>query len=348
MKVLKLSWHKIIHWEYWPFWLIYYPLFPAWLFFSLRARSFFFFNAANPTMENGGMAMESKNDIYEMIPEHTIPKTIWIKKGTSKKEILNKIEEKAVSFPFIAKPDIGMKALGVEKVYNAEQLDAYIEKSPENFLVQEFIPYAKEVGIFYVRMPGENKGKITGIVSKEFLTVVGDGNTSILQLIKQNPRSYMQLPELQKKWGVEKLEEILLAGEEFILVPYGSHTRGAKFMDITHLASKELTETIDAICTQIPEFYYGRLDVLYNTIEELADGKNFSIIEINGAGGEPTHIYDPKHSVFFAWKEILRHWNMLNIISIINHRKGHSYLSFKDGRAMLKANSLLEEQLKLV
>lgn len=348
MTVLKLSWHKIIHWEYWPFWLIYYPLFPAWLFFSLRARSFFFFNAANPTMENGGMAMESKNDIYEMIPEHTIPKTIWIKKGTSKKEILNKIEEKAVSFPFIAKPDIGMKALGVEKVYNAEQLDAYIEKSPENFLVQEFIPYAKEVGIFYVRMPGEHKGKITGIVSKEFLTVVGDGKTSILQLIKQNPRSYMQLPELQKKWSVEKLEEILLEGEEFILVPYGSHTRGAKFMDITHLASKELTETIDAICTQIPEFYYGRLDVLYNTIEELADGKNFSIIEINGAGGEPTHIYDPKHSVFFAWKEILRHWNMLNIISIINHRKGHSYLSFKDGRAMLKANSLLEEQLKLV
>ena len=63
MESLRLTWHRITHWEYWPFWVIYYPLFPVWAFFSLRARSFFFFNAANPTMENGGMAMESKNDI---------------------------------------------------------------------------------------------------------------------------------------------------------------------------------------------------------------------------------------------------------------------------------------------
>ena len=78
MVSLRLTWHKIMHWEYWPFWVIYYPLFPVWLFFSLRARSFFFFNAANPTMENGGMAMESKNDIYEMIPQEHIQNTVWI------------------------------------------------------------------------------------------------------------------------------------------------------------------------------------------------------------------------------------------------------------------------------
>ena len=348
MESLRLTWHRITHWEYWPFWLIYYPLFPFWLFFSLRARSFFFFNAANPTMENGGMAMESKNDIYEIIPQEHIPNTVWIQKGTTIADILQRIKTKGITFPFIAKPDIGMKALGVEKIFNESALEAYIEKSPENFLIQEFIPYTKEVGIFYVRMPGEAKGKITGIVSKEFLSVIGDGKSTLLELIKQNPRSHLQLSVLREELGAQLDTAVLTKGEEFILVPYGSHTRGAKFVDYSNYIDDELVLTIDAICTRVPEFYYGRLDVLYNSMEELARGEKFSIIEINGAGAEPTHIYDPKHSVFFAWKEILRHWNLLNKISIINHRKGHPYLSFKDGRAMLKANDELESQLKLI
>jgi hypothetical protein len=36
---------------------------------------------------------------------------------------------------------------------------------------------------------------------------------------------------------------------------------------------------------------------MYN-VEELEQGINFSIVELNGA--EPTHIYDPKHSLFFC------------------------------------------------
>ena len=348
MESLRLTWHRITHWEYWPFWLIYYPLFPFWLFFSIRARSFFFFNAANPTMENGGMAMESKNDIYEIIPQEHIPNTVWIQKGATIADILQRIKIKGITFPFIAKPDIGMKALGVEKIFNESALEAYIEKSPENFLIQEFIPYRKEVGIFYVRMPGEAKGKITGIVSKEFLSVIGDGKSTLVELIKQNPRSHLQLSVLREELGAQLDTAVLTKGEEFILVPYGSHTRGAKFVDYSNYIDDELVLTIDAICTRVPEFYYGRLDVLYNSMEELAKGEKFSIIEINGAGAEPTHVYDPKHSVFFAWKEILKHWNLLNKISIINHRKGHPYLSFKDGRAMLKANDELESQLKLI
>ena len=82
------------------------------------------------------------------------------------------------------------------------------------------------------------------------------------------------------------------------------------------------------------------MDVKYNTWEELKEGKNFSIIEVNGAGSEPTHIYDPKHSVFFAWKEIIRHLNILLRISRYNHRhKKIAYLGFKEGLKMLRENS---------
>nr|WP_299389464.1 D-alanine--D-alanine ligase [Allomuricauda sp.] len=347
MSSWKLKWHKLTHWEYWPLWAIYYPLFPVWLFFSLKARSFFFFNAANPSMKNGGMAMESKMDIYNLIPREHIPQTIFVSKEANAAVTLEKILDSGISFPFIAKPDIGMKAFGVEKIHNKDDFQNYLGKTPEDFLVQELIPYTKEVGIFYVRIPGESSGKITGIVSKQFLSVVGDGKSTITELIKSNPRSHLQLTALQKKFG-DTLDNVLEAGREFVLVPYGSHTRGAKFVDITHKLNSDLTATINAICTRMKGFHYGRLDVLYNSFEELSKGKNFRVIEINGAGGEATHIYDPQHSLLFAWREITRHWNYMNRVSIMNHKMGHSYLSFKDGRQMLKANGALEAQLRTI
>ncbi|MEM9000778.1 MAG: D-alanine--D-alanine ligase [Bacteroidota bacterium] len=347
MSNLRLKWHKLWHWEYWPLRAVYYPLFPVWLFFSVKARSFFFFNAANPSMKNGGMAMESKMDIYKIIPSQHIPKTVFIPKGASLQEILGKKDEVCINFPFIVKPNIGMKSFGVAKIYNEEALCQYLKRASTDLLIQELITYPNEVGVFYVRKPEQGKGSITGIVSKEFLTVSGDGKSSVLQLIKKNPRSHLQLVVLKKRWGVA-LERVLAKDEKFVLVPYGSHTRGAKFVDRTGDCNARLVKTIDAICSQIPEFYYGRLDILYHSFEELSQGKNFKIIEVNGAGSEATHIYDPKHSLFFAWKEITRHWNLLCDISISNHKKGHPYLSFKDGRAMLKANDALEAQLKLI
>ena len=91
MSSLKLKWHKLTHWEYWPLWAIYYPLFPVWLYYSIKARSFFFFNAANPSMKNGGMAMESKMSIYNMIPQQYIPKTVFIAKDETPERALERI-----------------------------------------------------------------------------------------------------------------------------------------------------------------------------------------------------------------------------------------------------------------
>lgn len=293
------------------------------------------------------MAMESKKEIYDIIPPKYIPKTVLVTKGTSLKEVMQLVTRAGIGFPIIAKPDIGLKAFAVEKVNDEVGLKAYLDKIADNFLVQEFVDYPKEVGVFYARKPGAEKGIITGIVSKEFLSVTGDGQHSIKELIKQTPRSHFQLKVLISRYG-STLERILAKDEKFILVPYGSHTRGAKFVDKSHLKNEQLLETIDTICKQIPDFYFGRLDILYTNFDALAVGKDFSVIEVNGAGSEPTHIYDPKHSLFFAWREITRHWRLMYEISAINYRKGHRYLSYRDGRAMMRANKELEEHLKLI
>lgn len=336
---------KLLHWEYWPFHVVYAILYPYWLLLCLRARSFFFFNTSNPHINNGGFLMESKKAIYDLVPGMYYPPTLLFGKGADITEITNAIAENKMEFPLIAKPDIGMKGLAVKKISNCQELEDYISKSKVDFLVQSFIPLEKEVGIFYYRFPDKQQGHISGIVQKEFLTVKGDGYSSVYQMLQKDKRFILQLTTLKKTYG-DTLKKVLPAGEEFILVPYGNHARGARFIDISYLVDKELEDVINTVCSQVKGFYYGRLDIRYNTWEELREGKNFSIIEVNGAGSEPTHIYDPSHSIFFAWKEIIRHWNILFRISRINHRiLKKPYMKTPEGLQMLKES---KAYLKLI
>lgn len=333
------------NWEYWPMQAVYYPIMPVWLFLAIRARSFFFFNAANPTIKNGGMAMESKKEIYDIMPSESIPKTIYFTGNRCADTILKAAAMQQIDFPFIVKPDVGMKGLAVQIIKDKDELEAYLKKSTDDLLVQELVEFKNEVGIFYCRIPGESNGKITGIVHKKMLSITGNGKDTMLHLVKKNPRSFFQLKALQKMYG-SQLQTVLPMGEKFVLVPYGSHTRGAEFLDHTHKLNESLQHTIDSLCKNIDGFYYGRLDIRYANWEDLCQGKNFKVIELNGAGSEPTHIYDPSHSLFFAWKEIIRHWLLLYKVSKLNYTKGHAYLSFAEGKAMLNENSLLEKRLK--
>ena len=161
----------------------------------------------------------------------------------------------------------------------------------------------------------------------------------------KDPRYHFQLGALKKIYG-EELNTVLTKDEARNMVPYGNHARGAKFIDVTHWADEKFTRTFDEVCKQIPEFYFGRLDIMYSNFEQLKEGKNFSIIELNGAGSEPTHIYDPRHSVFFAWKEIARHFKLLCKISILNHKRGYRYLTVKEGMQMFRENKAVVRNLK--
>jgi hypothetical protein len=339
---------KLFSWEYWPFYIVYIPAYFYWIVLAIRNKSFFFFNASNPTIKNGGMLMESKKEIYDILPEGYYPGTLLFTKGESAATIIAQIKSNHFNYPLIGKPDIGMQGLAVKKLDNEADVAAYALNSRVDFLIQEFINLENEVGIFYYRYPGQTKGKISGIVSKEFLTVTGNGIDTIETLLQQDPRFILQIPYL-KKTNNSLLQQVLSKGQLQLLVPYGNHARGAKFVDATHLVNDKLETTIDDLCQKVNGFYFGRLDLRYNTWPELEEGKNISIIELNGAGSEPTHMYDPKHSIFFAWKEIIGHWKILAKISRMNHlQKNIPYMSYAEGRKMFSDNSayvkLIREQ----
>jgi hypothetical protein len=325
------------------------PIYFLWAFYALKSRTIFFFNSSNPTMKNGGFVMESKKEIYDLIPQQFYPKTELVKENCDFEKVLELLNDSQIKFPFIAKPDIGLRGSAVKKINSVTELKNYHNKANFDYLLQDLIPYENEVGIFYVRFPpdasGEKNGEITGIVSKEFLIVEGNGISNIEDLIMKNPRYALQIKILKLEYG-SQLKDILPKGKKLNLVPYGNHARGAKFIDASHLISEKLTKVIDEMCQQIPEFYFGRMDLMYHNWQELEEGKNFAIVEVNGAASEPTHIYDPKHSLFFAWKELARHISYMYKISVQNHKRGFPYLNHKDGMKQYRLH--LEQSNKIV
>lgn len=345
MTKINLFIHKLTHWEYWPYQVVYFPIYFQYLYYVVRTRSFFYFNASNPTIKNGGFFMESKKEIYDLIPTQYYPKTILINPDESLASVLERIHSENIQFPLIAKPDIGLRGTAVKKLHNSQELENYLRKANFNILIQDLIPYENEIGLFYVKLHNQ-PGKITGIVSKEFMILTGNGTNTIRELLHLDKRYLFQLKALESEYK-EKLDAILKEGETINLVPYGNHCRGTKFVDASHEITSEMIENFNIICNQIDGFNFGRMDIMYQSFEDLAKGNNFQIVEINGAISEPTHIYDPKHSLLFGWKELTRHFHYMYLISKENKKNGAKYLTFKEGVTEFKKhhkhyNTILE------
>ncbi len=333
---------KIFHWEYWPMWIVYFPVSFYYIYLSIKAKSFFFFSAANPSIETGGAFFESKWKIFELIPTALFPKTIYIEENESVENVQKKLEAVTITYPIIAKPDRGERGWLVSKITSKEELNVYINSIKIPFLIQEYINYPIELSIFYYRHPSNKKGRVTSVTFKKLLTIVGDGISDTEQLILKNNRSFLQYHRLNQSDTIA-FNNVLSKGEQLVIVPYGNHVLGAEFLNYNHIIDEQLNQTFDKISNQIEGFYFGRFDLRCNSIEELKQGENISILELNGVGAEPAHIYQPGFSFFKGQKVIAQHYKMMYEAAIYNNSKGISYLSyheFKNWRTLEKEHKL--------
>lgn len=325
-------WVNLTNWEFWPFSVLYFPVYFYYVWLVIRHRSFFFFTAANPSIDFGGMLGERKSEIFELIPKDYIPKYKLIPPGQM--ELATNFAMKT-GYPLIAKPDVGERGNLVEKIHDEACLAAYVKKCPVSFLLQEFVDYPVELGLFYVRFPGEKKGKVSSIVQKDFLHVTGDGKRTVRTLLQSNTRAALQLD-----FDHPRFEELMgytpAAGEQVVVEPIGNHCRGTTFLDQTGQADERLAAAFDRLAGQIEGFYFGRFDLRCRSFEELRDLQNFKILELNGAGAEPGHIYQPGYSLWKAYQSIFWHLNVLAQISRANKKRGHAYWSFGKGLKKLK------------
>ena len=204
-----------------------------------------------------------------------------------------------LGFPVVAKPDLGCRGAGVRLVRDLGQLVSYLEGFPAGarLILQRYVAFEAEAGVFYVRMPGEAKGRIVSLTLKYFPYVHGDGRSTLRELILADPRAG-RVPHLYLPRHAARLDHVPEAGEPVRLAFAGSHSRGSIFRDGTHLVTPAMTARFDAIARSMPEFWFGRFDIRFADIARLQAGEDFTIVEVNGAGAEMTHVWDRSTSLW--------------------------------------------------
>lgn len=290
----------------------------------IRSGAIWFFTPSNPKLTFGGMEGEPKKEMHDLLPSHLCPVYFNVEPSDDFSGIVKKIKEKNIQFPLIVKPEVGGQGILFRKINNEAQLKKYHEKVPVEYFIQEFINYPIEVSLFYYRYPDKPKGTITGFLQKIPMQVTGDGLHTLEELIMLNSKSGKRIDELRNKHA-DNFDKVVAAGDKYMLSYAANHNRGALFIDLRNEIDESLVNIADEISHSVNDFFYGRYDIMCNSIEELKEGKNFLILEYNGCGAEPNHFYDTGYTLINAWKEILKHWKILYRISRYNYKNGVKY-----------------------
>jgi len=325
---------KLIHWEYWPFGIIQAPVFFLWIWYAIKERSLFYFSASNPSILTGGMIGESKYEVLQLVPDDVKPGTLLVKLPASLDVVLSAMVKHGLTFPVIFKPDMGERGWMVRKISSVTDVEQYLNEIRIDFIIQELVDLPLEFGVYYLRFPSQKKGFVNSITGKEFLAVVGDGEKTLEELIWENDRARLQWDVLKITYAGQ-LQIILPIGEKMELVSIGNHCLGTTFLNKNYLINDKLSASFDRISKQVDGFYFGRYDLRCATLEDLENGR-VKVVELNGCGAEPAHIYHPGASLWKGISDLITHWNNIYRISKENHARGVDYLSFREGREIYK------------
>ena len=305
---------RTIRWEYWPMWLFYPPIIGFVLWKMVRHRSITMLTAVNPCMPASGLVYESKGDILSHLQKFGSPVGLFEvipldwdleRKKTFLSEFMS---DQGLSYPIVLKPDVGQRGQGVEVIDSEEEAMRFFEAQEEDTVAQEFLP-GREYGIFYYRYPNEEKGRVFSITDKRLISVKGNGQSNLERLILADDRA-VGMAKFFLKAHRQDLERVIPEGDVYSLTELGTHCRGALFLDGEGLITPELEEAVDAMSREVEGFHFGRYDIRVPSEADLMAGRNLRIIELNGLTSESTNIYDPKHSLSFAYRTLFEQFRI--------------------------------------
>lgn len=317
--------------EFWPAWAFYAPVWVWAAMLSIRHRGVRLPLVSNPLLPAGGLVGEVKSEVLDRVGSEgrgfVAP---YISLGRDGSDPIDAADAalavaraQGLKLPLVAKPELGCRGTGVRPIRKADDLVDYLAAFPaeERYLLQAMVDQEGEAGVFYLREPGEERGRVVSLTLKYFPHVHGDGVRTLEELIRDDPRA-RRVPHLYLPRHSARLGEVLPAGAAFRLAFAGSHSRGAIFRNGNHLITPALSERFDAIARSMPEFWFGRFDVRFADIEELRRGAGFTIVEVNGAGAESTHIWDSRTTLREAYATLFRQYAALWRIGAHNRRRG--------------------------
>lgn len=326
---LAASGRRWRHWEFWPPYVFYPPVVLYVLGLGVKYRSLTLFTCANPAMPASGFIGESKFDILHGLTRtgrtsEFVARAALLPASLTAEEKLAAVHkfqsDNDVRYPLALKPDAGQRGAGVALVKNEAEAAAYCQTATGATIVQEYAA-GDEFGVFYYRYPDETHGRIFALTEKKFPVLTGDGRRTVEDLIWADRRAAC-LAQVYCEAQTTRLKDVPADGETLQLVELGTHCRGAVFLDGGALLTPALEAAIDAVSREYAGFYFGRYDIRTPSLTDFQSGKNFKVIELNGVTSEATSIYDPRHSVLYAYRVLCEQWRIAFAIGAQNRARG--------------------------
>ena len=318
-------WRRWFRWEFWPLYVFYPPVVAYIAYLGIRFRSWTLFTAANPAIPAGGFVGESKHKILDHLKGAgpCLPHSTLLACGVPGERVAQAEEfmrQNGLEFPVVLKPDAGQRGSGVAIVRSADQLCEYLTRSSFPAILQEYVP-GEEYGLFYYRYPDSERGRVFSVTEKRMPVLLGDGKCTLEELILADDRAVC-MSDFYLRKHLDRTHEVPTAGERVQLVEIGTHCRGAIFLDGGETITPALEEVVDQIAKTFEGFFFGRFDIRVPSRQDFMAGRNLKIVELNGVTSEATHIYDPKLSLFEAYRVLFRQWRIAFEIGQLNRARG--------------------------
>lgn len=322
-----LSWFEFL-----PGWAFYAPVLLWCVGLAIRWRGLTLPGLANPRIRLGGFVGESKAEILDLVGgaarrwvapyvSFTLAADETPDRGADR--LLAAAAEAGFTPPLVLKPDVGARGAGVQLAESRADVARYLATFPAGaaLMAQRLCAKEGEAGVFYIRRPGEARGTIFSLTLKYFPYVVGDGRRDLRALIADDPRAG-RIAHVYAERHAERMDWTPAPGETVRLAFAGSHSRGTIFRDGGGYITDAMRARFDAIADETPDFHFGRFDVRFDALSDLQAGQGFEIVEINAAGGEATHIWDRRNSIWNAWATLFKQFSALWAIGAAKRAEG--------------------------
>lgn len=311
-----------------PKWLICIPLAVQWLWLGLRYRSLTLPSAANPAITAGGLVGEGKLEYFAAMgpraraatATHCAVRHDGERTATA---VRRQLARAGLSYPLVAKPDLGLCGHGVRRIDDEAALLEYLAGFPpgETVVLQEYLSQPGEAGIFYARDPATGRGSIIGLALRTFPQVVGDGVSTVAELVAADARARRALSSRRHQAAFDP-SAVPAAGAVVRLATIGSTRVGGLYRNGEDCITPGLLAAMEAIAGDMPRFHAGRFDVRFESLAALRAGTGLRIMEVNGAGSEAIEAWDPDIGLVDAFRRIFRKQALLFAIGDARRREG--------------------------
>ncbi len=267
----------------WPGAVLYLPVRVGIILLSFRYRRLTAFASANPAFGRiGGFIGDSKSLLLRPFQRDSrCCPTLALSLEDAKDERVKEAAAFAAchGFPVVFKPEVAEDGAGLRFVHTQEQLERLVRGAKEDFLLQKFIS-GFEFEVVWRRNPGKDDGRIMSIVQKRDVTVRGDGEQTLEELIWLDEVAVSR-GELFIRCHARDLNRVIPAGQKVTLNLTGSYGHGARCLHRHDLITVELDTAMTLFAKRFPGLHFARFDLRALSLEDLKAGR-FMVTEVGG------------------------------------------------------------------